>query len=549
MIPNQSCKLISLLSVVGVSLFLSQGSAYGQFQPTLELSALDGSNGFRIVGVNDGGGIGDGDGSGRLVSNAGDINNDGKDDLIIGTKAEGKSCYVVFGSDQGIANPFALSALNGSNGFAINRANNTEASARAISAAGDVNGDGVDDLIILAGFVSYVVFGSEAEFPSQFNLSSLDGSNGFVINVSTGISAVSEAGDINGDGIGDLVIGSKLAFPTALEDGTVYEGVSYVIFGSDQGLPNPLDLSTLNGSNGIEINSVNAFESLGVSVAGAGDFNGDGIDDLLIGSSPWSFHNKSAEGQSYVVFGSDQGIPSPFDLSTLNGSNGMAFNGAYESGLAGVDVSAAGDVNNDGIDDLLIGASGAGVSIRWPDNGSAYFERAGVTYVVFGSNQGLPAALNLADINGHNGFWNVGVEGNEGSGTSISGAGDVNGDGIDDFVIGSPNAGGGDFSGNSYVVFGSAANMGNPLRMINLDGSNGFTIKGAGAGGHSGEQLELYSGKSVSGAGDFNGDGIDDLIIGAIPFRTGFETEGVSFVIFGRGPEVFADGFEILTEE
>ncbi len=490
------------------------------------LSDLNGTNGFAINGINPG------DYSGRSVSSAGDINGDGIDDLIIGAYLASRNgdrsgqSYVVFGSKGGFDAQLNLSTLNGNNGFAINGINPGDYSGCSVSSAGDINGDGIDDLIIGAGNAdangnrsgqSYVVFGSKGGFDAQLNLSTLNGNNGFAIN---GINpgdysgcSVSSAGDINGDGLDDLIIGASLADPNG--DGS---GQSYVVFGSKGGFGAQLNLSILNGTNGFAINGINPDDRLGISVSSAGDINSDGIDDLIIGAFD-ADPNGLLSGQSYVVFGSKGGFSAQLNLSILNGTNGFAINGINPLDQSGSSVSSAGDINSDGIDDLIIGAFDADA------NGNS----SGQSYVVFGGKGGFSAQLNLSTLNGTNGFAINGINPNDLSGSSVSSAGDINGDGIDDLIIGASFASNisdsRSYSGQSYVVFGNKGGFSAQLNLSTLNGTNGFAINGI--------NPNDLSGFSVSSAGDINGDGIDDLIIGARNAGPNSNRSGQSYVIFG----------------
>ena len=361
---------------------------------------------------------------------------------------------MVFGSPNGFDAAVSLATLDGSTGFRLDGVASSDRSGSAVSAAGDVNDDGVDDLLIGAPGAdsnnepnagsSYVVFGQVGTFDPVISLSTLDGSNGFRLDAydsgdRSGVS-VSGAGDVNGDGIDDLIIGADGADVPARDSGN-----TYVVFGRDTAFEAVIDPATLDGVIGFRLDGGDR-ENSGNAVAGAGDINGDGIDDLIVGAYSADPNGLQLAGRSYVVFGRDDGFDPVISLPMLNGNNGFRLDGAAAFDNSGAAVSAAGDVNGDGIDDLIIGAYGAGPNA---------VEYAGSSYVVFGRRDGFEASINLSTLSGDTGIRLDGVATQDFSGRAVSGGGDFNGDGFDDLVIGARNADpAGSSSGSTYVVFG-----------------------------------------------------------------------------------------------
>ncbi len=499
-----------------------------QFPAVIELSSLDGSNGFRLSG----GALEDF--SGSSVASAGDVNGDGFDDVIVGAFGadpngnNSGASYVVFGQASGFAANIDLSSLDGSNGFKLSGVAAYDRSGLSVASAGDVNGDGFADLIVGADYAdpnglysgaSYVVFGQASGFAANLNLSSLDGSNGF--RLSGGASrdysgrSVASAGDVNGDGFADLIVGASRADPNGSAS-----GASYVVFGQASGFAANLDLSSLDGSNGFKLSGVVADDQSGISIASAGDVNGDGFADVLVGAYR-ADPTGSDSGASYVVFGQASGFAANLDLSSLDGSNGFRLSGAAASDLSGASVASAGDVNGDGFADVIVGAF-------VPDGLS------GASYVVFGQASGFAANLDLSSLDGSNGFKLSGVAQFDFSGRSVASAGDVNGDGFADVLVGAYRADpAGGNSGASYVVFGQASGFAANLDLSSLDGSNGFKLGGASAND--------FSGRSVASAGDVNGDGFADLIIGAEGADPNGSYSGASYVVFGVAPDSAVD--------
>ncbi|MBT7292822.1 MAG: S8 family serine peptidase, partial [Rhodospirillaceae bacterium] len=523
---------------------------------------LNGSNGFELLGI-----AADAY-SGISVSGVGDIDGDGFDDILIGAPNRGFSsdlsgkAFVVFGSASGMPSTIELRDLlsenggDGSDGFVLFGAEDADQFGRSVSSAGDVNGDGFDDLIVGApSYVSlsneaagdaYVVFGSGAGFAAELNMVNLlsagggDGSDGFVIH---GIDSqdhaglhVSGGGDINGDGYSDLVVTAFRGDP----GGTNNAGETFVILGSAGGFAAELDLSSLlsanggDGSAGFVVEGINANDTSGGSAALAGDINGDGYDDLVIGAAS-ADPNGSGSGESYVLFGRPGGFTAHFALSDLlaanggNGSAGFVVNGIAQTDFSGWAVDTAGDINGDGIDDLLIAAKGSDV------NGI----ESGQAFVLFGRSGAFTAEFELSDLlsanggDGSLGFAMNGAASRDGAGQSVAFMGDLNGDGFDDLAVSSHAniEGESNYPGRIAVVFGKADGFDAELEfgsLSDIEGgevvSDGFLIPGT---------LDRL-GVDIAAAGDFNGDGLADLIAGATNENTNGSRAGAAYTFFGQ---------------
>ncbi|NQV51361.1 MAG: FG-GAP repeat protein [Candidatus Marinimicrobia bacterium] len=399
---------------------------------------------------------------GYTVSTAGDMNNDGFDDVIVG--AWHQEAYVFLGStDMDNIPDMIIPGEGGDDDFGS-----------ALSVAGDVNNDGYDDVVVGAhGYNSntgraYVYFGG-------LHLNSLPDvvMNGEAVDNFYGRS-VAMAGDVNNDGFDDVIVGAHRY--------NTYTGRVYIYYGS----------LVMDSIADVIMTGTEEYENFGYSVAPVGDVNNDGYDDVIVGA--FGFNNSS--GRSYIFFGGSNMNSSPDVIMSGVG-------GSFSRHKFGQSVSMAGDVNNDGYDDVLVAAP-------------SYLEDKGRCYIFLGGS----SMNNVADViltgEGTSHFF----------GSSIGKAGDLNNDGYADVIIGAP--GYQSYTGRSYIYYGGGS----------MDDNADVILTGEG--------IFNYFGSSVSTAGDVNNDSYDDVIVGAYGYES---NTGRSYIYYGgiamnNTPELIMTGEE-----
>jgi hypothetical protein len=409
---------------------------------------------------------------------AGDVNGDGFDDVIVGA----------YGYDDGQTDEGEVFVYLGS---ASGPSTTPDWTAQgndtggffgwSVATAGDVNGDGYDDVIVGSPYHDNGQYSVGEVFVFLGSASGLGTTPAWTVQGDQasewfGIS-VATAGDVNGDGFDDVIVGAPYFTLGAFE-----EGRAFVYLGSASGLTTTLAW-TIDGRQ--------PAAHLGFSVATAGDVNGDGFDEVVVGA-PHYDNGQDNEGRALLFMGSPAG-PGTTPAWTAE-SNHM------DADL-GLSVASAGDVNGDGFGDVIVGAPQY-------DNGQ---DNEGRAFAFLGSASGLGTAPAWA------------AESNQGGanfGWSVATAGDMNGDGFGDVIVGAPQYDNGQADeGRAFVYLGSASGLGTgPARGAEADRTGANT------------------GYSVATAGDLNNDGLDEVIIGAPGFGDGQDYEGMAIIFQGRSP-------------
>ncbi len=412
---------------------------------------------------------------GYSVDGAGDVNNDGFDDMIVGApfydsgQEDEGAVFIFYGAVEGVNTTVGAPSIQSNQAGAL--------AGYSVSGAGDVNGDGYDDVIIGLPYfeidqtkegLAWVLHGSGAGLNTvdvvgiQFNQA----------NAQLGWS-VDGAGDVNGDGFDDVIVGAP-NFDNAGAD----KGLIFVGHGSAGG----------NINNGFVYYGAQVGGKLGWSVAGIGDFNGDGFADVGAGA-PFLDLSVSILDVGYFIWfpGSSTGVKT---------SNNHTF-GEEANGQLGYSIASAGDINGDGFDEIMVGAPF--------NNSDDSIEDAGQVIIWYGTSN-FPGTSSICN----------GDQANAHFGMSLASLGDMNGDGYEDILIGAPDYDNGqENEGAAFLYKGSSEGL-------QLTYSHIFES----------DQADAKFGQSLAGAGDLNGDGDPDFIIGASQYDNGQANEGAVFIYY-----------------
>ncbi len=430
---------------------------------------------------------------GWSVATAGDVDADGYADIIVGApRWDGGQAYeggawIYRGSAAGlVSTPYWWDESDAENAqFGW-----------SVSTAGDVNGDGYSDVIVGAPTYSHpglseggawVYHGSGPSMSTTAAWRKESDQAGAQFGY-----AVATAGDVNNDGYADVIVGAPFT-----SHGQENEGVAWLYLGTAAGL---------NLVPAGHVESDDAGAQFGLSVATAGDVNADGYSDVIVGAPLWE-DDVTNEGRAWLYPGSAAGM----SASATWHAEGNSFNAQM-----GYSVASAGDVNGDGYSDVIVGAP------YWADEGAS---SEGRVWVFHGSGSGLSPTHAWTRESGQNEAY---------YGYSVGTAGDVDGDGYADVLIGAP----------SMTGTGGASSEG--LVRLYLGGSTGLgtTYAWTAQGG-----LALsWFGNSVGTAGDVNGDGYADLVIGARDYEDLVTNEGMAFVFYGNGRSGAPQALKQLTD-
>ncbi len=411
---------------------------------------------------------------GVASSKIGDVNGDGNTDIIVGSGTD--KVFLFYGPISGHLSYLSADVVFFDAGLQIS----------SISSPGDINNDGYDDILIadhwyLSGNGRVCLIYGRSDLAGNFNLDSADVSFIGVDEDEVFGYSVAGVGDINKDGFGDIVIGAQDALVQT----------AYLFYGHS----NFKSTYSKYDANATFIGNPNS--NCKICIAGAGDVNGDEFDDFLIGIAIYEYEGINP-GATHLIYG----MTDLYGVYYLSNAN-VTFIGEEHGDRLGVCVSSAGDFNNDGYSDIIIGAPYC----------DQYGYDSGKAYLIYGSAdlEGIINVQNSDVILRTGDYWNLGY--------SVSYAGDVNFDGYGDILIGGPMGGihAASYTGAAYIIFGRSDYFGIKNIYYNYPSFIG-------------EYSWDRAGHSTCGVGDINGDGRDDILISA----TGYGSGGKVYLIYGR---------------
>lgn len=430
------------------------------------------------------------------LSSISDLNGDGRADLIFGAPGDDDKAvdagriFIYLGA---LTPGATVNAADGLNAIIIDGINAGDRAGAAVGSVSDLNGDGKAEILIGApgseigaltdAGAAYVVWGRSTPGGIDLNDPFTASGKGYVIKGQAAGDAagttITSIADLNGDGKADILVGAP-----GNDSGGTDAGAVYVVWGKSTGSAVSLG-SVAGGTGGFKILGADSGDAAGRVLGTITDLNGDGKSEILIGT-PDSKIGGNNSGAVYVVFGKSTGTA--IDLTNVAaGTGGYVIKGVAQDD-AGAAVASIGDVNGDGKSDILIGAP-----------------RSDRAYVVFGKS--TTSQVDLANVRLGIGGFQILAEGvGELDSLSVTGGADFNNDGITDLVIGAQgNEEGGSNAGAVYIVWGGSGSSTIDLSLI-AQGIGGAKIVG---------DAGSLTGASIALAGDLNGDGRTDLLIGA----------------------------------
>jgi hypothetical protein len=446
---------------------------------------------------------------GYSAAPAGDVNGDGKADLMVSALSAGPGGRVAlfFGPLVGtVVTAEADVLITGELTFSNAGQSGVEAGAC------DFDGDGLADLLMGAPFAdrdqietsaaasgdnagrAYIVFGSRT-LPRDLRLDRADVTMFGEKRYDTAGFTVACLGDLDRDGFADMGV----AAPRHAAPGAKGAGALYVVYGRERAaFPRRLMLEAADAV----LTGESAYDAAGTSIARADDLTGDGLPDFLVGA-PGADAGGADGGMVYVVAGARARLTGVRSLAEA----AAAFHGRAGQRL-GMNATAAGDFDGDGRGDVLIG--GGPVGAARTAAGEAYLVRGGA----LAGRKAAATGLSL-----------VGERAGDGAGIGVGSAGDLNGDGRADLLIGAP-TGDGDQpgGGRAYFVAGRALSGDGP-QTIAL-GTTAVVLRG--------KARNTYAGEIVQRAGDLDGDGVDDVLVTARGEATTRDGAGAVYVLSGR---------------